>query len=103
MCADAPSNYNWYLPKIRFVRIPSESLDIRGPFDSIMRDFVNKAALASGTKNPVNVPGTTFMPVHEMQLPTVVAKFKDVEVLEPTIGVLGQSSIRFTLFSNSRP
>ncbi|KAJ6468399.1 IucC family-domain-containing protein [Mycena sanguinolenta] len=97
MCADAPSNYNWYMPKIRFVRVPTESLDIRGPFDSIMRNFVNKAALASGTQTPVDVPGTTFMPVHEMQLPTVVAKFKDVEVLEPTIGVLGQSSIRTML------
>ncbi|KAF7375205.1 C2 domain-containing protein [Mycena sanguinolenta] len=97
MCADAPSNYNWYLPQIRFVRVPSESLDIRGPFDSIMRDFVNKASLASGTEIPVDVPGTTFMPVHEMQLPTVVAKFKNVQVLEPSIGVLGQSSIRTML------
>ncbi|KAJ7221017.1 hypothetical protein B0H12DRAFT_1152136 [Mycena haematopus] len=80
MCANAPSDYNWYRPKIHFTR---------GPFDSIMRDFVTKAALASGTENPVDVPGTMFMPVHEMQLPTVLAKFKDVEALEPTIGGTG--------------
>ncbi|KAF8207121.1 IucC family-domain-containing protein [Mycena galopus ATCC 62051] len=97
MCVNAPSDYNWYRPNIHFVRVPNDSLDTRGPFDSIMRDFITKAALASGTDNPEDVPGTTFMPVHEMQLPTVIAKFKDVELLEPTIGVLGQSSIRTML------
>ncbi|KAJ7164011.1 IucC family-domain-containing protein [Mycena crocata] len=90
----APSDYNWYRPKIRFVRLPSASLDTRGPFDSMMRGLVTKAALSSGTANPEDIPGTIFMPVHEMQLPTVIAKFKDIEVLEPTIDALGQSSIR---------
>lgn len=99
MCANAPSDYNWYRPKMHFVRVPSESLDTRGPFDSIMRDLVAKAALASGTETPADVPGTIFMPVHEMQLPTVLAKFKDIEVVEPTIGALGQSSIRYAFLS----
>jgi hypothetical protein len=94
MCADAPSDYNWYRPKIRFVRVPNENIDTRGPFDSIMRELVTKAALASGTENPEDVPGTIFMPVHEMQLPTILAKFKNVQVLEPAIDALGQSSIR---------
>ncbi|KAJ7911504.1 IucC family-domain-containing protein [Mycena leptocephala] len=97
MCADAPSDYNWYRPKIRFVRVPSENIDTRGPFDSIMRELVTKAALASGTENPEDVPGTIFMPVHEMQLPTILAKFKNVQVLEPAIDALGQSSIRTVL------
>ncbi|KAJ7116428.1 IucC family-domain-containing protein [Mycena epipterygia] len=94
MCADAPSDYNWYRPKIHFIRVPSESLDTRGRFQSFMRDLVTKAALASGTQNPEDVPGTTFMPVHEMQLSTVLEKFQDVQVLEPTVDALGQSSIR---------
>ncbi|KAJ6577417.1 IucC family-domain-containing protein [Mycena capillaripes] len=97
MCANAPSDYNWYRPKIHFVRLPKDSLDTRGPFDSIMRDLVTKAASTSGTQNPDDVPDTIFMPVHEMQLPTVLAKFKNVQVLEPTIDVLGQSSIRTVL------
>ncbi|KAJ7510429.1 IucC family-domain-containing protein [Mycena galericulata] len=94
MSAEAPLGYNWYRPKIRFVRLPSESIDTRGPFKSIMRDLVTKAALASGTKDPEDVPETTFMPVHEMQLFTVLTKFDNVQVLEPTIDALGQSSIR---------
>ncbi|KAF7330280.1 C2 domain-containing protein [Mycena venus] len=68
-----------------------------GPFDSIMRDLVTKAALACGTEIPDDVPGTIFMPVHEMQLPTILTKFKDVQVVEPTIDALGQSSIRTML------
>ncbi|KAJ7039620.1 IucC family-domain-containing protein [Mycena alexandri] len=97
MCANAPSGYNWYRPKIHFVRLPLDSLDTRGPFDVIMRDLVTKAAANSGTKNPDDVPGTVFMPVHEMQIPTVLSKFQNVEVLEPTIDALGQSSIRTVL------
>ncbi|KAJ7671582.1 hypothetical protein DFH06DRAFT_1366688 [Mycena polygramma] len=77
MCPNAPSDYNWYRPKIHFL--------------------VTKAALASGTPNPDDVPGTIFMPVHEMQLPTILAKFQNVEVLEPTVDALGQSSIRTVL------
>ncbi|KAJ7183178.1 hypothetical protein C8R46DRAFT_1026947 [Mycena filopes] len=85
MCANAPSDYNWYRPKVHFVRLPIESLDTRGSFE------------ASGTSNPDDIPGTIFMPVHEMQLPTVLSKFQNVQVLEPTIDALGQSSIRTVL------
>ncbi|KAJ7733428.1 IucC family-domain-containing protein [Mycena maculata] len=94
MSPEAPLGYNWYRPKIRFVRLPRASLDTRGPFDSIMRDLVAKAALVSGTENPEDVPGTIFMPVHEMQLSTVLARFENIEVLAPTVDALGQSSIR---------
>ncbi|KAK7032831.1 C2 domain-containing protein [Favolaschia claudopus] len=97
MCPNATSDYNWYRPTIHFARVPTDSLHTRGPFDSIMRDLVKKAALASGTECPENVPGTMFMPVHEMQIPTVLDKFKNAEILQPTIEALGQSSIRTML------
>ncbi|KAJ7086118.1 IucC family-domain-containing protein [Mycena belliarum] len=94
MCPNAPSNYDWYRPKIHFVRVPSDNLDTQGAFKTMMRGLVTKAAFSSGTQDPEEIPGTTFMPVHEMQLPTVLAKFKDVEVLEPTVDALAQSAIR---------
>ncbi|KAJ7220104.1 IucC family-domain-containing protein [Mycena pura] len=97
MCANAPPDYDWYRPKIHFVRVPDDSLDTRGPFAAMMRELVTKAAAASNMKNPQDLPGTTFMPVHEMQLSTVCAKFKNVQVLEPTIDALGQASIRTVL------
>lgn len=94
MSAETRPGYNWYTPKIRFIRLPCQSLDKRGSFDNIVRDLVNKAALASGTEAPEDIPGTSIMPVHEMQLSTVLEKFEKVEVLEPAIGALAQSSIR---------
>ncbi|KAJ7650718.1 IucC family-domain-containing protein [Roridomyces roridus] len=97
MCAEASPGYNWYSPKIRFLRIPSESLDTRGCFDTIMHELIQKAAAASGTEVPRDVPGTSIMPVHEMQVSTVLAKIPNVEILEPTADALAQSSIRTVL------
>ncbi|KAF7312079.1 C2 domain-containing protein [Mycena indigotica] len=94
MCVSAPNDYDWYRPKIHFTRVPSESLDIRGSFATVTRQLVTQAARQSGTSIPEDVPGTIFMPVHEMQLPTIREKFGDVEILEPTIDALAQSSIR---------
>ncbi|KAJ7056636.1 IucC family-domain-containing protein [Mycena amicta] len=97
MCAAAPADYNWYQPKIHFTRVPSENLDTRGAFASITRELIAKAATLSDTKVPADIPGTIFMPVHEMQLPTIREKFNNVEILEPTIDALAQSSIRTVL------
>ncbi|KAJ6570144.1 IucC family-domain-containing protein [Mycena vulgaris] len=94
MCLNAPSDYDWYRPKICFVRVPSDRLDTQGPFQSLMRGLVTKAALTSGTPDPEDVPGTTFMPVHEMQLPTILAKFQGVEDLDLKVDAFAQSAIR---------
>ncbi|KAF7327460.1 C2 domain-containing protein [Mycena kentingensis (nom. inval.)] len=97
MCTAAPAGYDWYRPKVCFARVPSQCLDIRGPFAAMTREMVTKAAAFSGTQVPEDIPGTVFMPVHEMQVPTICEKFPDVEILEPTIDALGQSSIRTML------
>ncbi|KAJ6630970.1 IucC family-domain-containing protein [Mycena sp. CBHHK59/15] len=94
MCPGTAPDYNWYRPKIHFVRVPRRSLDVLGPFESLMRNLVRRAAITSGTPIPDDVPDTIYMPVHEMQLANVLAKFKNVEAVEPSVDALGQSSIR---------
>jgi len=89
-------NYDWYRPRIRFVRVPRTSLDILGPFESKMRALVGEAAEKSGRQLPDD-PSFVFMPVHELQISNIASKFHDVEILHPDISLqaLAQSSIRF--------
>ncbi|KAF7317066.1 C2 domain-containing protein [Mycena chlorophos] len=97
MCTTAPAEYDWYHPQIRFARVPEEDLDTQGAFKSLSRALVTKAAGLSGTAVPADIPGTLVMPFHEMQLPTIREKFKNVEILEPSIAATAQSSIRTVL------
>ena len=88
-------DYDWYHPRIRFVRVPRASLNIRGPFESTMRVLAGKAAEKSGRQLPDD-PSFVFMPIHELQIPNIASKFHDVEILHPNISfqALAQSSIR---------
>lgn len=89
-------DYDWYHPRIRFVRVPRTSLDILGPFESVMRTLAGKAAEKSGRELPDD-PSFVFMPVHELQISNIASKFHDAEILHPDISLqaLAQSSIRF--------
>lgn len=89
-------DYDWYHPRIRFVQVPRTSLDILGPFESVMRTLAGKAAEKSGRELPDD-PSFVFMPVHELQISNIASKFHDAEILHPDISLqaLAQSSIRF--------
>lgn len=91
-----PENYDWYHPLIRFVVAPSSSITVAGPFEQQVRSLAEIAANKSGTRLLVD-PGKVIMPVHELQVPNVLSKFKDVELLGPEVSIraLGQSSVRY--------
>jgi len=89
------TNYDWYNPRIRFVRVPRSSLDLLGPFDDICRRLVKLAAGRVGYS--LSDDGTSvYMPVHELQVPNVLSRFSDVDALPSDVSLpaLGQSSIR---------
>ncbi|KAF5371850.1 hypothetical protein D9615_009541 [Tricholomella constricta] len=89
------SNYDWYHPRIRFVRVQRANIKLLGPFEKEITKLAITAAERSGQLFRDD-PSSIVMPVHELQIPNVVAKFPDVKVLHPDINVqaLAQSSIR---------
>ncbi|KAF8071692.1 IucC family-domain-containing protein [Lyophyllum atratum] len=89
------SNYDWYHPRIRFVRVARSNIKILGPFEKEIRRLAKMAAERSGQLLPCD-SSSVVMPAHELQIPNIVAKFPDVEVYHPDISVqaLAQCSIR---------
>lgn len=92
----ASFEYDWYHPRIRFVRVPRSKVDILGEFEKTSKKLAELAAFRVGQTLSDN-DDFIFMPVHEMQLNNVLKRFCDVEVLPPEIYLpaLGQSSIRY--------
>ncbi|KAG5642424.1 hypothetical protein DXG03_002798 [Asterophora parasitica] len=89
------SDYDWYRPRIRFVRVHRANIKVLGPFETEILKLAKGAAERSGQLLRED-PSTIVMPVHELQIPSITAKFPDVEVLHPDINVqaFAQSSIR---------
>jgi len=98
--------YDWYHPRIRFVRVPRADLVILGGFEAKSKDLVAKAAQNAGLLLPTGA-SSIYMPVHELQIENIKQKFRDIEVLpaEVSLPALAQSSIRsgyqFIPFSNN--
>ena len=92
--SSAASNYNWYHPIIRFVKVPRRLLDLRGPFEHITRPLISKA-LESGGESLIH-DDFVYMPVHELQISNIVKMFPSVEVLpaEVSLKAQAQTSIR---------
>ena len=94
---NGPSGFDWYHPLIRFVRVPRSSVLLFGYMEDISLSLAQKAADYSGRRLPPT-NASVFLPVHELQVDNILAKFPDVEVLEDIcIPGLAQSSIRFAL------
>ncbi|KAJ3840591.1 IucC family-domain-containing protein [Lentinula raphanica] len=93
------NSYDWTHPKIYFVRVPRSSLSILGPFESVMNNLVNSAAANAGINLPSGDSSAVSMPVHEIQLDSVLAKFPDTRALDRRIHVVAsaQSSTRTVL------
>lgn len=93
-----PEDYDWYHPLIRFVVVPKSSVTVTGSFEQQIRSLAEIAAKKSGTRLLID-PAKVIMPVHELQVPNVLTRFHDVELLGPEISIraLGQSSVRYEL------
>ncbi|KAJ3572545.1 hypothetical protein NP233_g3007 [Leucocoprinus birnbaumii] len=95
MLSSVSSEYDWYHPRIRFVRVPRTSLNILGEFDETCQRMAELAASRVGKPIPRD-ESYVLMPAHELQLDNIARRFKDVEILpsEIYLPALAQSSIR---------
>jgi hypothetical protein len=87
--------YDWYHPRICFVRVPRFQLAVLGQFEKISKDLARKAVERTGRIFMAD-EAFLYMPVHELQVEHVRSKFEDAEILDPDIYLpsLAQSSIR---------
>lgn len=95
--------YDWYHPRVRFVRVPRTHVRFLGQFEKISKRLV--ALAAKNTSCPLDVEDTAFiyMPVHELQVENIKARFGNVELLDPEISLpaQAQASIRYGYLFNS--
>ncbi|KAK0235809.1 IucC family-domain-containing protein [Armillaria nabsnona] len=96
------SDYDWYNPIIRFARVPRSRLDIQGPFDVMSFALAQKAAQRAGKMLIVD-DTTIVVPIHEVQITNIIAKFQGVDILPPDINIRarGQASIRTLVIPES--
>lgn len=89
-------DYDWYHPRIRFVRLPRSSLDIHENFDLLSTQLAKKAFEQAGQTMPIENPNLVYLPVHELQIENIRSRIPHVDVLTDDIYLdsLAQSSIR---------
>ncbi|KAF9484378.1 hypothetical protein BDN70DRAFT_903720 [Pholiota conissans] len=87
--------YDWYRPRIRFIRVPISDLDVLGAFKEISEQLVAKAFDNAGRTLAKN-EDYMYMPIHELQVKNVASKFAHIEIVDSEIYLpaLAQSSIR---------
>ena len=99
--AVTPQTRDWYRPKIRFAVVSRSRLDIQGPFEDHVRELAEAAAAKAGKKLPPLKESDTIMPLYDLQVANVRAKFDDVVILDEDISLdaMGQASLRYALLS----
>ena len=93
-----PETRDWYHPRIRFALVPRERVDVLGPFEQEITVLAQIAAARSGTIWPLEgADGRVIMPVYDLQVANLQAKFDGIEILDETFSLqsLGQASIRY--------
>src|SRR5579863_3905322 len=91
-----PQSRDWKNPRIRFAFVQRSRLDTLGPFESELRPITKLATGASGRPLPER-DGCVIVPIYDLQVANIRAKFPDVEVLDEEFSVpsLAQASIRY--------
>ena len=90
-----PHSRDWNFPRIRFAVVPQARLEILGLFEQEARVIVELASRVSG-RPPPQRDGCVVVPVYDLQVENLRAKFPDVEILDKdfSIPAFGQASIR---------
>ncbi|KAI9272746.1 IucC family-domain-containing protein [Phascolomyces articulosus] len=78
-----PGQVNWDTPQLRLLAIPRRSIKVRGDFEqraTPLIDAMLKPTATDGNVQEMRKKYTdyVFIPVHEVQVPNIEAKFKDV-------------------------
>jgi hypothetical protein len=93
-----PQSRNWNLPRIHFAVVHRSRLSILGPFEQEIRNVTELVSRASGRVLPQR-DECVIIPVYDLQLANICAKFPDVEILDEefSIPALSQASIRYVV------
>ncbi|KAJ2924638.1 hypothetical protein H1R20_g12449, partial [Candolleomyces eurysporus] len=88
------NDYDWYHPLIRFAQVPRDCVDLKGAFPEISQFLVEGASANTGVA--LDHGKFTYVPVHELQIPSISKLFPSVVVLPADISLraFAQSSIR---------
>lgn len=91
-----PQSRDWNYPRIRFAIVSRARLEIQGPFEQEAREIVELASRVSG-RPPPQRDGCVIVPVYDLQVENIRAKFPDVEILDKdfSVSAFGQASIRY--------
>jgi hypothetical protein len=90
-----PGSYDLYHPKLRFVGVAREKLNITYDFEKYTKPLIDAASATAG--EPLPVPENfVVVPVHELQVHHIQSKFPDATIFPAqfAIPILGQQSIR---------
>ncbi|KAI0300834.1 IucC family-domain-containing protein [Russula brevipes] len=100
----SPGGYDLYSPRLRLVELPRESLHITGDFEALTRPILDAAMRNAG--KPLGVPqGHIIMPIHELQVPHILEKFKEATAYpeEFSVPAHAQQSIRSVVLPDILP
>ncbi|KAG2224869.1 hypothetical protein INT45_008051, partial [Circinella minor] len=93
-----PGQVNWDTPQLRLLAIPTGSIKVRGDFEQRAKPLIDAMLKPSGNVQELRerYSDYVFIPVHEVQLPNIEAKFKDVIIFPRENSVTAQclTSIR---------
>ncbi|KAH9987280.1 IucC family-domain-containing protein [Russula compacta] len=74
-----PGSYDLYSPRLRLAALPRKSLHVMGDFESLTWPILDAAARNAG--QALEVPENhIIVPVHELQVPQILDKFKEARV-----------------------
>ncbi|KAF8581292.1 hypothetical protein K439DRAFT_1414494 [Ramaria rubella] len=97
----SPGSYDWQHPLLRLALVPRARVRVLGPWEACVRALGESVGI-----DTVLVPRThILLPVHELQLPNVAAKFPDVTILPERYSVpaLAQQSLRSVILPATHP
>jgi hypothetical protein len=93
-----PGSYDLYSPRLRLAALPRESLHVTGDFEALTRPVLDAATRNAG--KAFDVPQDhIIVPIHELQIPHILDKFKEAAVYpeEFSVPARAQQSIRYLL------
>lgn len=92
-----PGSYDLYFPRLRLAALPRGRLHVTGDFETLTRPILDAAIRNAG--KALDIPQDHVVtPVHELQVPHILDKFKEATVYpeEFSVPARAQQSIRYS-------
>jgi IucA / IucC family len=91
-----PGSYDLYSPRLRLAAFPRASLNVTGDFEASTRPILDATIRNAG--KALDVPQDhVIVPVHELQVPHILEKFKEATIYpeEFSVPARAQQSVRY--------